>query len=586
MTYRSAKIASWLLALISAGCTFLMYQRQAQNELWGHWPLIQFSSLLLLVVLLLKRRYWSDKVFWKKIGLATLSALFLSIGFPPFPLPLFLFIGFVPLLLAVHQGDKKCCSDFFLLYFTFLLWNIFTTYWVANTAYFGGVFANTVNALLMVLPILAYLFIVRKLGAAVGLVAFVVCWISFEFLHMRWELHWPWLTLGNGLAKMPFAVQWYSFTGALGGSAWILIVNYMLYRVYLQRENWAWKKLTRPALWLILPTIFSLAIYVTYQEKGVPLELVSVQSDFESNYQKSRLPQQQKLEKCLALARAKITPSTDYVVLPETLFSRVDLNQPLSSPIVQALRDFARENNLRVVLGISAYRFLEDSSEIRLPTTRSIVRQNGNIEYVEQYNSAIQLDAYANIQEYYKALYVPGAEFFPFRKVLFFLKPLVDQLGGTISGYRVREEFNIFTAPDDTKIAPAICYESIFGEFITRFVQKGANLILVMTDDGWWDNTAGHRQHADFARLRAIECRRDVVRSANMGTCCRINQRGEMSQETVYGEASAINVKALKNNDLTFYTQWGDMIGRLSLFMTILLFARSLVSYLPGKNNR
>ena len=103
-----------------------------------------------------------------------------------------------------------------------------------------------------------------------------------------------------------------------------------------------------------------------------------------------------------------------------------------------------------------------------------------------------------------------------------------------------------------------------------------------MTNDGWWDNTAGHRQHADFARLRAIETRRSVVRSANMGTCCIINQRGDISQKTVYGEAAAINVKAKKNHFITFYVKWGDYIGRLSLFLTLLLLARAFVFKLRG----
>ena len=90
------------------------------------------------------------------------------------------------------------------------------------------------------------------------------------------------------------------------------------------------------------------------------------------------------------------------------------------------------------------------------------------VEYREHYNCAIQIDPEQNIQEYYKALYVPGAEFFPFKKLLFFLQPLVDQLGGTTYGYRVRTKFAFFTS-DAAVVAPPICYESIFGEFMYSF---------------------------------------------------------------------------------------------------------------------
>ena len=142
-------------------------------------------------------------------------------------------MAFVPLLWILgsylnREDIRRYGELFFLLYHAFLLWNIFATYWVANTAYFAGIFANTVNAFLMTLPILAFTFVVQKLGHNTGLVAFVVTWLSFEFLHMRWELYWPWLTLGNGLSKIPQAIQWYSITGALGGSAWILIINYLI----------------------------------------------------------------------------------------------------------------------------------------------------------------------------------------------------------------------------------------------------------------------------------------------------------------------------------------------------------------------
>ncbi|NND31359.1 MAG: apolipoprotein N-acyltransferase [Saprospiraceae bacterium] len=578
MIGRYAKIVIWLLVIIFVVSSYSLLHLYNEHELWGHLPLFQFTSFSFLTLLLLKRRQLSEKNFWKKIGLACLSALFLSIGFPPFPLPFFLFIGFIPLLVALHEKDHRYLNDIWLIYFTFILWNIWTTYWVANTAYFAGIFANTVNALLMTLPVLAYLFVVRKLGGPVGLLTFLVCWITFEFLHMRWELYWPWLTLGNGLAKMPFGVQWYSYTGVLGGSAWILIVNYLLFKVVSQPHNWRLMQWFKPLAWLIVPGLISAIVYFSYREKGEPVEIVSVQTNFEPHFEKFSLPMDRMVAQCLEIANSEISPETEYVILPETTFSRVDLDRPFSSDAVSALANFAAEKEVKVISGLSAYRFLDDEEEIKLSTTRAIRRQDGNVDYIEQYNCAVQIDPEKNIEEYYKALYVPGAEFFPFKKILFFLKPIVDQLGGTINGYRIRQKFNVFTGNGGTILAPAICYESIFGEFMTHFVKKGANIFLVMTNDGWWDNTAGHRQHADFARLRAIECRRDVVRSANMGTSCIINQRGDISQKTTYAEANAINVTAFKNNDITFYVKWGDFIGRISLFITMLLMARAFVA--------
>lgn len=570
-------IVSFLLIFLIS--SYLLINRQANHELWGHLPLWQFSSFWFLFLSLIKRKSLTDKVFIRQISLLTLSAVLLSIGFPPFPVPGLLFVAFVPLLLALQRFEidhSIRIGDLFLfLYHTFFLWNVFTTYWVVNTAYAAGIFANVVNAFLMTLPIMAFYFIVRNLGKNAGLVAFITTWVTFEFLHMRWELYWPWLTLGNGLAKMTYGIQWYNITGTLGGSIWILCVNYLLYRGWTNyRINKSMRELTAPGIVFLLPFVFSLFSYFNYQETGPLIEVVSVQPNFEPHYEKFDLPQDQMLDRMLSLAENKITPETDYVVLPETSLDYINLDVPYRSATMRSLADFATENNLNLISGLGAYRFLDDPEEIKLSTTIPRKGAEGNMEYFERYNCAVQISPDQRIQEYYKALYVPGAEFFPFKKVLFFLQPIVDALGGTNYGYRIRSKFDLFTS-DAAVVAPPICYESIFGEFVTRFIQKGAEVIFVMTNDGWWDNTAGHRQHADYARLRAIETRRDVVRAANMGTCCIINQRGDVFHKTNYGIADAINVKAHKNNQITFYVKWGDFLGRISLFITLLFTARS-----------
>ena len=581
MSARSFKIVSGVLILIFIYSTSLLIDRQSKDLLWGYLPLYQFFSFWLLLVMVIKRKQLVDRQFLKTIGLASLTAVLLSLGFPPFPFPILLFFAFVPLLLVTDSLQKQdhpsLAKIFFILYHTFLLWNILTTYWVANTAYFAGIFANTVNAFLMTLPVLAYLLIVKTLGKRVGLVAFVTTWITFEFLHMRWELYWPWLTLGNGLSKIPFGIQWYSFTGTLGGSVWILVTNYLIYQAIQNfDQKWQWSRFTKAGLWILVPLLLSTLVYWQYEETGDMIEVVSVQPNFEPHYEKFSFPQEEMVSRFLTLAEGQITDQTDYVVFPETSFSRVNLDDPWQTSAMQQLGNFARENQLYVISGLAGFRYLDDPDEIELPSTIPIRRPDGTTKYAEQYNCAVQVDPELNIQEYYKALYVPGAEFFPFKKILFFLQPIVDQLGGTNYGYRVRSKHNLFSS-DRAIVAPAICYESIFGEFMTQFVRKGAEVIFVMTNDGWWDQTAGHRQHADYARLRAIECRRTVVRAANMGTCCIINQRGDMKQETVYGVGEAINVKASKNSSITFYVKWGDVIGRLSLFITLLFLARSFV---------
>ncbi|MFZ4413868.1 MAG: apolipoprotein N-acyltransferase, partial [Bacteroidales bacterium] len=154
---------------------------------------------------------------------------------------------------------------------------------------------------------------------------------------------------------------------------------------------------------------------------------------------------------------------------------------------------------------------------------------------------------------------------------------LALDLGGTVGSLGVDKERKVFDCENGFKLSPVICYESIYGEFVTGFVKNGAELIFIITNDAWWGNTAGHRQHYSYAALRAIECRRDIARSANTGISCFINQRGDVLQRTTYWTPSVIRQTLHVNNEITFYVKYGDYIGRIALFSSILLLLLSVL---------
>jgi len=126
-------------------------------------------------------------------------------------------------------------------------------------------------------------------------------------------------------------------------------------------------------------------------------------------------------------------------------------------------------------------------------------------------------------------------------------------------------------------VAPLICYESVYGEFCGNFVQRGANLLFIITNDGWWGNTPGHKQHFSMARLRAIECRRSIARSANTGISCFVDQRGDVYQVTAYWVPDVISQDLNLNDALTFYVKMGDYIGRISAFLSVVFILISIV---------
>ena len=179
---------------------------------------------------------------------------------------------------------------------------------------------------------------------------------------------------------------------------------------------------------------------------------------------------------------------------------------------------------------------------------------------------------------YKKSKFVPGPEVLPYPQVLGFLVPLFEKMGGSVNGLGEQKNRDVFVSSDRSKkVAPVICYESIFGEYCTGYVRNGADALFVVTNDGWWDNTPGYQQHADFARLRAIELRRPVAHSANTGRSCFIDILGNETQGTAYGVDAAIKQDIFAPSIITFYTLHGDFIAIGAIILTAILFVFALV---------
>ena len=189
--------------------------------------------------------------------------------------------------------------------------------------------------------------------------------------------------------------------------------------------------------------------------------------------------------------------------------------------------------------------------------------------WVNSYNSALQIIPNQNVEVYHKAKLVPGVEIFPYIR---YLKPILGDamldFGGANSSLGIDKERKVFSNRfNKAKMAPIICYESIYGEYVTDYVKNGANLLAIMTNDSWWDNTEGHKQLLSYARLRAIETRREIVRAANSGISAHINARGDILQDTFYDDRTALLVKANLLEEKSIYTKIGDLISRIAIFV-------------------
>lgn len=574
-----------LMIVIAIFTAWRMYSLNSAQELWGHLPLYSFVAAWLSLLLLRINRKSAPKQHLRWLGLSTLTGILLSVGFPPIPLPFLMFIGFVPLLFVEKEiGEQYENSTRKLLpyaYNTFVIWNILTTWWVANTALVAGIVAIWLNAFLMCIPFLLFHFSKKKSPRTTYL-GFIAYWLVFEWVHLNWEISWVWLNLGNAFASIPSLVQWYEYTGTFGGSLWILITNVLLFKILHSYFNNNKANIKADAVQLggliLIPIVLSLAIYTSYEEQGESIEVIVGQPNYEPHFKKFDIPKAVRDQEIIDLAMKNISSTTEYFIYPETVFNNVDEDKPENNATVRLFQPILdKYPNVKIVAGVSAHNILKDYEKDTKSTRKVYDRYSGklNMRY-ESLNAALQMQKDKPIQTYRKSVFVPGAEILPYKKYLFWLKPLVDKLDGSMEGLGTQTQRSVFES-DKAKVAPAICYESVFGEYSTGYIRKGADFIAIMTNDGWWDNTAGHKQHLAFARLRAIETRRDIARSANTGISAFINQRGEITSQTKYDERIALKGNVRLNKKNTFYTRWQDLIARIAIFTALLLLLNTFV---------
>lgn len=567
--------ALWIGIIMCLSSVYIIWTQ----PLWEKSTLFLFTGIWLIITgaLLNFREQFSN--YFRYFALSTGAGLLMAFGFPPSPAFPLIFVAFVPIFYLERARYKKEISQwpfFWFVFNSFLLWNIWSTFWIANSALAPAVFAIVVNALLMTLTVLWVNWIHRKSDVDwyFGLV-FIAGWLIFEFMHLRWDLSWPWLNLGNALAAWPVLAQWYEYSGTLGGTLWILYVNYLLFSFLFSGKKIS-KKLSaggwlRLGLWILVPPVLSLFIYFNTSTEGRQIKAVVVNPNVEPHYEKFTQGEEEKWAVYERLLKEALSYEPAVILFPETIFDRVNVADPQLHPQIERMNAVLDQENsdARILLGVTAFRIFEGESVPDRPSIRESRNQSdGHVFHWEVYNSAILLGN-DTVPVYHKQKLVPGAEIFPYRQLLPFLNPLVDQLGGSIFGFGRPASQNVFEF-EDIRLSPIICYESIYGQFTRKYIADGANLLGIITNDGWWGNTAGYRQHDRFAALRAIEYRRDVLRSANMGRSGAFDILGRpLVQTNKYGEEAVIPVDVTLHERVTFYAIWGDFLGRFSIFLMI-----------------
>ena len=534
-----------------------------------------------------------NKTMW---ALVVLFAVMMSL---PYMVPhtgfLALF-GFIPLLcmerLGTFYGKKKLWHYH---YPAFVLWNAITTFWVCNATIGGGIFACLANALQMSLVFGLFRLSKKHFKGVLPYIFLAAAWIAWErWYFVKAEISWPWLSLGNAFARSIEEIQWYEFTGTIGGTLWVWLSNLGIFglMVALSDGSWAEKfnikaKIASVAgvvLVIVAPLVWSAILWNNYEETDEKLDVLIAQPNIDPYHKFEALKQEQQdaiLEDLIKKPLSKYEGDALLILAPET-FTRpmVVGNYGTNCSWRRFTNLLAEYPGVNMLFGASTWDVMKTTKR---PSVTA--RSYGDTLFTESHNSAVMIDGSARTEIFHKSKLVVGTELTPYPKIFV---PLDNLLGGVMGRDIGQKEISLLNVVSKsgkkTPIGCAVCYESVYGEYCTGYVRKGAKALAVITNDAWWGNTPGYKQHCSYSSLRAIETRRDIARCANTGISCIVNARGELLQKSPWWESAVVEGKINLREGETFFVRYGDITGRVCSFFFVFLLLLLVVKFITEGN--
>ena len=494
-----------------------------------------------------------------------------------------LLIALIPLM-VISENYTSSTRDWWRMCgwaaLTFMLWYAATIWWVWIASPLGPIAAGVVGTFYNLCAFMAYHYTSKRAPRALAYTLLATIWIATEWAYNSADvMTFPWLLLGNGFSGDSWAVQWYEYTGIFGGSLWALASNIAIFEILRQRTTTA---KVRAAIIVIVPIILSLVVLHTYTPSTRTAEISVIQPNVPC-YDQERAAAD-KLDPTTDIRRlmSAVPVTSSYVLMPESALAYLpsvgsvnEDNLERIKPILRYIYGYA-PSTTKAIIGASTTRYYGD---VRRTET---ARHNDVVGWYDHYNSALLCNAHGEVEDiYHKGRLVIGVEAIP-------LKGLFDlfevDLGGISGQLGWGKEFLVFDH-NGVKIGPAICYEGLYGEFFTGFTREGAEVMAVISNDGWWGNTPGHRRLFDYCRLRAIECRRSIARSANTGISGFISPTGRTIGERLTWDKEGILTASVElRDDQTIYVRYGDWVARISTFVA-LLSVLYYIAYRTRKRN-
>ena len=499
-----------------------------------------------------------------------------------------LLAAFVPLLwisASAENSRRGWWSTFGWAALTFVLWNACTVWWIWNATPVGPVAATLVSTFMNMIAFMLFHSVSKKAHKALAYVTLVSAWITTEYWYTTGDFSWPWLILGNGFSHEVWAVQWYEYTGVFGGSLWVLLCNILLFEALRARSV---RRGIIAAAFIVIPPAISLAIDAAWEqpdEGSAEVSIIQPNVDCYDKFHGDDAWQERNIVDLLS----EVPAEAQFILLPETAVPGYYREPALSDFWMGApdqagdfwveLTDSLRNRHPQALLIAGANTTRHYPTGAQTETAR---KERFGKGYYDVFNTAVGLDSAGRVQLHHKGRLVIGVENTP-TWVFDVMKFLVIDLGGTLGQIGKGLHGTAFEH-NGVSVGPAICYEGLYGDFYGDFVRRGAQFMAIISNDGWWGDTPGYRHLFSISRLRAIEHRRAIARSANTGESGFISPRGEVGETLGWEQRGVISARVPLCSTMTFYTRYGDYVARISQYV-LLLCVLYYIAYRVKKKN-
>lgn len=537
--------------------------------------------------------------------LAILSAILQILPFPiagPTPLwrTAFSWIALLPLLAAFSSTDRKGrplgpIQTAILGYLCGILWYLGNCYWIYQTMYLYGGLDKPVAAGILILFCL-YLGLyhalfgflmgalrISRFGVQKTLMLSPFVWVAVELARARLT-SFPWDLLGNTQINNHLLLHLAPVTGVYGISFVVAAINALwLLRVRVREGRY-----TRQVLTLAGVTVVVLG-FIAWHYLQLPARLpasqttvlvqenLGVGAESKDNYETTT-------QLFDSFARLSVNPPADRCFgIPEL-------------PSTRCIHFIGRQNIIQPDRPVSLIAWPESPAGFRTddPAFRERLSRLAQLTHaplvigslgvvpdpvaprgVRVYNSA-ELVRPDGIQagRYDKIHLVPWGEYVPYKQLFFFANRLTAGVGDMDRG----SERTVFRTGGQA-IGVFICYESIFGDEVRQFVQNGAEVLVNISDDGWYGDTSAPWQHLDMVRMRAVENHRWILRSTNTGVTAVIDPYGRVTASATRHIRTALRANFDYEQGMTFYTRYGDIFAYLCAFVTLVALGISLFDH-------